>query len=46
MVCGTCTLGIWCGLCMVGVVIGGAAIGLLGFYLYRRNKNTNKPSTS
>jgi LPXTG-motif cell wall-anchored protein len=32
---------------MVGVVIAAAAgIGLLGFYLYRRNKKTDKISTS
>jgi len=46
MVCGTCTSGMWFGLCIAGAVIGGAAIGLMGFYLYRRNKKTNKPSTA
>ena len=43
---GACTLGIWSGVCIVGGVIAAAAIGLLGFFLYRRNKKTDKISTS
>jgi len=48
MICGsgTCALGILSGVCIVGVVIAAAGIGLLGFYLYRRNKRTDKISTS
>jgi len=48
MICGsgTCPLGIWSGVCIVGVVSAVAGIGLLGFYLYRRNKKTDKISTS
>lgn len=47
MVCGsgTCTL-VLGGICIVGMTTVVAGIGLLGFYLYRRNKKTNKPSTA
>jgi len=44
MVCsGICTSGIWCVLSIAGAVIGGVAVGLLGFYLYRRKKKVDKP---
>ena len=34
---GACASAVSGGICLVGGMIGAAAIGLLGFYLYRRN---------
>jgi len=45
MVCGTCSL-VMGGICIVGMAVVVAGVGLLGFYLYRRNRKTGKPSTS
>ena len=41
---GACASAVPGGVCLLGGMIGAAAIGLLGFYLYRRKKKTDKLS--
>ncbi len=47
MFCGTgaCAWGFWTAICILAAAAA-SAIGLLGFFLYRRIKKTNRASTA